>query len=141
MKRIAKGQPLSELVKGSLNYTLERIHTAFRAQFRSEDAWWNWYLVEIFADHVIVMDSQLPPDEFYRVAYQPNGNGYTFAARDAWELVELSYQSKAANEHRAQLRAGGNQIPLIERLHDAQIEISEAETGKPRRIKARGMTA
>ena len=140
-RRIAKGQPLNELVKGSLNYTLERIRTAFRAQFRSEDAWWNWYIVEVFADHIIVMDDQLPPDEFYRVAYQASGSSYTFAARDAWELVELAYQSRSANERRAQLRAGGNQIPLIERLQDAQIELGEAEAGKPRRIKARGMTA
>lgn len=87
-RRINKGQPLNELVKGSLNYTMERLRTAFRAQFRSEDAYWNWYIVEVFADHVIVMDDQLPPDEFYRVSYTAQGASYAFAARDAWEIVD-----------------------------------------------------
>lgn len=137
--RIAKGQPLTELVKGSLNYTLERIRAAFRAQFRSDDAYWNWYLVEVFADHVIVMDDSLPPDEFYRVAYQSSGDSYLFAARDAWELVELAYQSATANERRTLLAT--KQIALIESVSWQPLTLHEAKEGKPRRITARGMTA
>lgn len=70
MKRIPKGRPLTELVKGSVEYTATLLHQAFRSQFRSEDAYWNWYIVETFADHVIVYDSQLPPDEYWQVAYE-----------------------------------------------------------------------
>src|SRR6185295_19772234 len=115
-KKIGKGKALNELVKGSLNYTMERLRHAFRAQFRSEDAYWNWYLCEVFADHVIVMDDQLPPDEFYRVAYTQAGESYLFAARDAWDVVELTYQSKAANERRRELAQQGGQVALVERL-------------------------
>jgi hypothetical protein len=140
-KRINQGQSLQELAKGSLQYTLERIRTAFRAQFRSEDAYWNWYIVEVFADHIIVMDDQLPPDEFWRVAYQGQGDSYVFAARDAWELVELAYQSRTVQERRQQLAARGGQITLLERLDTGRIALLETEAGTPRRISARGMTA
>ncbi len=141
-RRINKGQPLNELVKGSLNYTMERLRTAFRAQFRSEDAYWNWYIVEVFADHVIVMDDQLPPDEFYRVSYTAQGASYAFAARDAWEIVELAYQSRSVQERRSELAGRGGRITLIEsHIAGARIELLEAEAGKPRRIKVRGMTA
>lgn len=141
-RRINKGQPLNELVKGSLNYTMERLRAAFRAQFRSEDAYWNWYIVEVFADHVIVMDDQLPPDEFYRVSYEQTGSAYVFAARDAWEVVELAYQSRSVQERRRELAGRGGRITLIEsHIAGARIELMEAEAGKPRRIKVRGMTA
>lgn len=139
MKKIPKGQPLPELVKGSAEYTATLLHQAFRAQFRSEDAYWNWYIVETFADHVIVYDSQLPPDEFWKVTYTASGASYTFAARDAWALVELAYQSAAANERRAQL--AGQQIPLIESISWQPLQLAEAVAGKPRTISARGMTA
>ena len=92
MKQIPKGRPLTELVKGSAEYTATLLHKAFRSQFRSEDAYWNWYIIETFADHVIVYDSQLPPDEYWKVSYAASGGSYAFAARDAWELVELAYQ-------------------------------------------------
>jgi hypothetical protein len=140
-KKIGKGQPLNELVKGSLTYTMERIRTAFRNQFRNVDRYWNWYLCEIFADYVIVCDDQLPPDEFYKVAYSLESGAYVFAAQDAWEVVELAHQSRTANEHRKELAKQGGQIPLIEALDSTRIELLEAQEGKPRRIKVRGMTA
>ena len=139
MKRIPKGQPLTELVKGSVEYTQTLLHKAFRAQFRSEDSYWNWYIVETFADHVIVYDSQLPPDEHWKVAYETSGMGVVFAARDAWELVELAYQSAAANERRAEL--SGKQVALIESVSWQPLQLQEAVAGKPRKITARGMTA
>lgn len=137
--RIPKGQPLDELVKGSLTYALERVRAAFRSQFRSEDAYWNWYIVETFSDHVIVLDDQLPPDEFWRVDYQASGASYVFAARDAWVLVELAYQSATVNEHRA--ARNGRQIPLVESVSWQPLQLHEAVAGRPRKITARGMTA
>ena len=139
MKRIPKGRPLTELVKGSAEYTATLLHQAFRSQFRSEDAYWNWYIVETFADHVIVYDSQLPPDEYWKVPYAASGGAYTFTARDAWELVELTYQSATANERRRQL--AGQPIPLVESISWQPLQLAEAVAGKPRTITARGMTA
>lgn len=139
MKRIPKGPPLTELVKGSAEYTATLLHQAFRSQFRTEDAYWNWCIVETFADHVIIYDSQLPPDEYWKVAYAAHGTNFVFAARDAWELVELAYQSATANEQRA--AHAGQQIVLVESVSWQPLQLGEAVAGKPRTITARGMTA
>jgi len=148
--KIAKGQPLAELAKGSLEYTSTMIHQAFRSQFRADDMYWNWMICEIFAEYVIVYDSQLPPDEYWRVHYTTAQTSYQFASRDAWELVELAYQSAARDEairvHRApsiaaSFTTSGDGIPLVESLDRTRLELCEAQAGKPRRIRARGMTA
>jgi hypothetical protein len=50
---------------------------------------------EIFTDHVIVMDwreKSLRSDEYWKVTYTRDGENIVFAARDAWEIVELTYQ-------------------------------------------------
>lgn len=144
-RRINKGQPLTELVKGSLDYTSAMIRAAFRAQFRTEDRYWDWYIVETFADHVIVQDHNLPPDEFCKVTYQRSGTGYLFAARDAWQVVELAYQSQTANERRKMLagevgRGRGGAAQFVE-SRALELRLEEKTEGKPRRITARGMTA
>src|SRR2546430_119983 len=104
-KRIPKGKPLTELVKGSMTYTVERLRTTFRTQFRDEDMYWRWYIVDVFADYVVVMDDLLPPDEFYQVPYQAVGETFVFAERDDWQVVELTYRLQAADERR-KMRAG-----------------------------------
>lgn len=138
--KIPKGKPLDELAKGSLSYTMERIRSAFRKQFRgTEESYWYWYIVEIFADHVIVQDDELPPDEFYRVPFSGSDSaGYTFAARDAWEVVELAYQPQTVAER---LSVPQDAAALVETLRSPQVHLAEAEAGKPRRLIARGMTA
>jgi len=94
---IGRGQQLEELIKGSLDYTLHLIREAFYRQFRRADNDW-FYLREVFTDYVIVEHENLPPDEFYQVTYTAEGERFTFAPRDQWELVELSYQPKALTE-------------------------------------------
>lgn len=93
-KRIKAGKPLTEMVKGSLEYTRHVIRMAFHNQFQRFDDDWFW-IEEIFADYVIVKHETQPPDEFYQVPYQRDGEDYTFAARAEWEVVELSYQPKS----------------------------------------------
>src|SRR3972149_3880289 len=103
--RIQKGKPLEELVKGSMDYTMQLIRDAFRKQFPN-DGMMSFYINEIFSDHVIVSDwsspSMLKTDESWKVTYlkadassAPDGSAqrdYVFAARDQWEIVELAYQ-------------------------------------------------
>jgi hypothetical protein len=112
LRRIDRGEVLTEaalgeaLTKGSLNYTLNRIRDAFREQFRMDyDAPYCSYfwIEEVFSDHLIVSDEELPPDEYWLVAFEPDGaagsgyaDGYVFAARSDWELVELAYQPAGA---------------------------------------------
>src|SRR3970282_2424067 len=104
MKKIQKGKPLEELVKGSMDFTIQLIRDAFRAQFPNDGM--NFYMNEIFSDHVIVSDwsspSMLKTDEYWKVTYSkadasssPDGSAqreYLFAARDAGEIGELAYQ-------------------------------------------------
>ena len=99
--KIKKGQPITELVKGSLEYTTSLIQNAFRAQFPSSsmgDAY--WYIADTFADYVIVSEygsaSTLKTDEFWKVTYSKSGDSYVFAPRDQWEVVELAYQPQSA---------------------------------------------
>ena len=98
--KIKKGNPITELVKGSMEYTMHLINHAFRALFPYQDGVLNCYIVEIFADYVIVTEygssTALKTDEYYKVAYSKSGDAYTFAARDQWEVVELAYQPQTA---------------------------------------------
>jgi len=96
MKKIKKGKLITELVKGSLEYTMSLINQAFRAQFPSSDYGLSCYVQEIFDGYVIVNEygtgSKLKTDEYYQVTYSKSGDAYTFAPRDQWEVVELAYQ-------------------------------------------------
>jgi len=98
-KKINRGSPLEELVKGSVDYTMQMIRDAFWKQF--PDASGQYYIAETFADHVIISGFgdgwPLKADEYYKVNYSKSGQGdpaptYTFAAKEAWEVVELAYQ-------------------------------------------------
>ena len=55
-KRIERGRPLEELVKGSVEYTLNLIGNAFRQQFPYSSNGHDYYIVETFADSVIVRE-------------------------------------------------------------------------------------
>lgn len=141
-KKIKKGQPIEELVKGSLDYTMNAIREAFRAQFPYMDNNPSYYIEEMFAGHVIVRsfgeDNALKADEYYMVTYEQHGDSYTFAARDAWEIVELAYQpqTKVTNESKEK---GGKRF---EERMECAAELMEAVEGKPRRVRFKGaMTA
>ena len=68
-EKLERGKPLEELVKGSLNHTLTTIEQAFDVQFRAErdEADWSLYIVEAFADYVIVNHKDLALGQFYKV--------------------------------------------------------------------------
>ena len=124
MKKIGKGKPLTELVKGSLSYTLDQIRRAFNRQFpweiRQDKDFW---LVEIFADYVIVSSDDLQPDEYYQVAYRKDGDEYVFADQSEWEVVELTYQPQSVEEKKTTKNNG-------KRLIESQGQVELVETGQ-----------
>lgn len=131
--KIDKGNPLEELVKGSMEYTMELIQQAFRKQFPRDyerDPW--YYVAETFADYVIVRSDDLRADEYYRVSFTREGETFTFVARENWEVVELTYQPQTS------LTESKN-TKIVEEF--GNLALKEAQTGKPRRIKATGLTA
>lgn len=146
MKKIERGQALTELVKGSLDYTMHLIRQAFYEQFKAglpEEEFYRFDLAEIFAGYVIVADDRLAVDEFYRVAYAVNNGVYVFAGRDSWEVVELAYRLPAAAL--AEGRQRDKRHRLTERI-DGALALTEAEKNDPDpdgpwRIRAVGITA
>ncbi len=147
MKKIDKGKALEELVKGSLDYTMNLIQQAFRAQFPYQEGGVNYSVNEIFADHVIVspwQSSELQTDEYFKVNYSRSEEAYVFTARDAWEIVELTYQPQTMRAHE-QATIGESKKRKGKRFEervDALLKLEEAEEGKGRRIKIEGaMTA
>ena len=96
-KTINRGQAITELVKGSMEYTLHLIRTAFYDQHPRRFDDWFW-VCDSFEGFLIVKHEDQPPDEYYRVSYTVSSGVYTFAARDDWEVVELSYQPVQTTE-------------------------------------------
>jgi len=163
--RIGRGTPIEEKTKGSLEYTLEEIWRAFKAQFQEMspygEMWCPYSVEDTFVDAIIVrerysQETELAPDEFYRVTYTHDGTAYTFAAYDQWEVVELTYQPQSTPSASAGMvegkqgdkekgRKGGKRF--VEVLDAAQMELVEtadaqdAKPDGPWRIKAIGNTA
>jgi len=142
-KKIGKGKALEELVKGSMDYTMSLIREAFRAQFPYEENRSSYYVNEIFSDHVIVSsweNSELKTDEYFKVTYSQNGDVYTFAARDAWEIVELTYQPQTtiSNQQAVVSESKKRKGARFEERVQASLKLEEAVDGKPRRIKIEG---
>lgn len=154
-KKIGKGKLLTELVKGSLDYTMDLIRQAFYKQFPyGEDH--DYSINEVFSDHVIVSDwrsNELKTDEYWHVPYSKSGEDYVFVARDAWEVVELTYQpqsplsdSQTSPQLGESARIGGKKkgkkfeetiVNAIQLMESADAEKPEG----PWRIKATGITA
>jgi hypothetical protein len=134
-KKIGKGKVIEELVKGSLDYTVQSIRDAFWKQF--SDASGSFYIAEMFADYVIVSGWgekwTLKADEYYRVPYTRDGESITFAARDAWEIVELTYQPQTVITE-SKKKSGTR---FEEAIQPGQIELLEAkdEAKGTRRIR------
>ncbi len=136
MRKLKRGKRLEELVKGSYDYTIQMIRDAFTAQFATERGadLPYFYINEIFADFVIVYHSELAPDEYYYVPYVRTDDGYEFAPRDDWEVVELAYTPQPG------VREESQEGRFVERI-DGDVELLEASGDGPRRIKAIGITA
>lgn len=139
-RRVGRGKRLVELVKGSREYTLDAIRRAFRKQFPTEDGLYYPWLVETFADHVVVNSEDLEPDEYYYIPYQKEDGGYVFVERGKWEVVELTYQARSVEESRGAGEKGRRRF--VERVEGGGMELLEAsEDGGPRRMRAVGITA
>lgn len=137
MKKIQKGKPLEELVKGSLEYTKDEISNAFRLQFPYMDLGPNFWIADTFADFIVVSsyssNSGLKSDEYFKVTYTKSGDSYTFAQRDQWEVVELAYQLQSKITE-SQKKKGTR---FEERVLPAQVQLLEAKdaTKGTRRIR------
>jgi hypothetical protein len=150
-RKIGKGKPLTELVKGSLSYTVRKIEDDFEAAFITPGGDWYPWVVEVFEDYVIVKDRGLAMDEYYRVSYQKQGDEYVFAPRSEWEVVELTYRPQTLSEGRrgTQRPKSGSENArtrnLSKRFEECvgqQLELLESEgEDKPRRVRAVGITA
>jgi hypothetical protein len=145
-KKLKKGNLITELVKGSLEYTRDWIVQQFRRQFPYSETGPNYYIVDSFADHVVVESYHSPelmPSEFFQVPFTKSGDTYTFAPREQWEIVELTYQPQTrasevvAAESRKEERGKKKGTKFNERVN-AQVVLEEREEGKPRRIKIEG---
>ncbi len=128
-KKISKGKAIEELVKGSLDYTMRMIRTAFETQFPWKEGVNNYYVDEVFADYVIVKtySSELKTDEYFMVTYSRTGEAITFAGRDAWEIVELTYQpqttiteSKKKSGRRIEEAIAPGKVALLEAKDEAK---------------------
>jgi len=141
-RKIEQGRALDE-VKGSLNYQMAQIRRDFRGQFPSSDEWYPW-IVEIFADYVIVESSELMADEFFMVMYRregsQNGERYAFAAREDWEIVELAYVPQRAVLPVSEAKKGTRRRFLEE---SGTIALAEAQANAegPWTVKGVGITA
>jgi len=137
-KKIKKGKPLQELVKGSLDFTIRAIQDAFRLQFPYIENGVNYYIEESFADFVIIKSyndgSPLGVDEFYKADYTKEGDGYVFATPKEWVLVELGYQAQTASITESKKKQGRS---IEERIGGNQVELLEAKDEKKntRRIR------
>lgn len=146
--QIERGEPLTEMVKGSMDYTLHTIRRQFYQAFRRLGDDWFW-IVETFADHLIVEhESELQEGEFYRVAYTQEGETYRFAPRDQWQVVELAYQPRTTAMTEAAGSGKGKrtgQTTFKETITGSlQLVESEGETPNPDgpwRIQGLGITA
>jgi hypothetical protein len=136
-KKLQKGNPIVEMVKGSLEYTMSLIRKAFRAQFPDPYDGPYMDIVDSFVDYLIIGEygsrSTLKNDEYWKVTYTRDGETFTFAPRDQWEVVELAYQpqSKVVESKK---RKGQR----IEERINAGVVLLEKEEGKARRIKIDG---
>jgi hypothetical protein len=135
--KIKKGNPITELVKGSIEYTRSLIQNAFRKQFPSSYESLYIDIVDTFSDYVIVSEygasSTLKNDEYWKVTYTRDGETFTFAPRDQWEVVELAYQPQTKMAE-SKKRKG---MKFEERV-TAQVVLMESEEGSPRRIRIDG---
>jgi hypothetical protein len=99
VKIVEVHRPLAEMTKGSFEYAADEVWRAFRDEFGAPESpgMAEYYPVETFPEALIVSEwsSDEGPDEFYRVPFTKDADGkIVFAAQDAWEPVELTYQPR-----------------------------------------------
>ncbi len=103
-KKISKGKPLQELVKGSYDYTLHLLRRAFYRTFPDTGEEYFW-VQEAFAEYLIAGSNKLPSDEYYQVFFKREGETISFTPYDEWVVVELTYQPKVREQNDSQAHA------------------------------------
>ena len=138
-RKIGQGKNITELVKGSLEYTMHLIRAAFYDQHRRCYDNWFW-VVDTFDNYLIVAhETELAPDEYYRVNYTVSDGVFTFAPREDWEVVELTYQPAGMTEENRQKKSTSS-LELEETIRGAaKIEAGDKDKG-PWAITAHGIT-
>lgn len=139
-RKVERGKPLSEMVKGSVQYWVQQVRQAFYRQFGRE----KFYIEENFADHVIVQEwnsTTLKADEYYLVAMTiGEDDSISFAPQEEWEIVELAYQPQSTVAAVSEGRPKGS-TRINEQL-DTGVRLLEAKEGETvRKIRAIGITA
>lgn len=97
-RTIDRGDPITELVRGSMEYTIRQIKKAFYRFVRpwELDNGSELWVVDTFEGYIVVEDAvNLPDGLFYRVEYSRDGEGYAFDPPEDWEIVELAYNPLA----------------------------------------------
>lgn len=130
-----RGQPLEEVTKGSLEYTVRQIRQAFYRQHPDTEREYYW-VEEIFADHIIVNSEALKSDEYYFVTYSRANGEYVFAERSEWQVVELTYQPQSLQE-----RLREHQGRRMVEVNINGVQMAEAQSGQPRVILGEGAFA
>jgi hypothetical protein len=155
-KQILVARPLAEMTKGSFEYAADEVGRAFRDEFGAPESpgMAEYFPVETFSDALIVKEwsSDEGPDEFYRVPFTKDADGkVVFAAREAWEPVELVYQPRTENQEQPPMAEGGQggatpggeTPPLQRRRLDERVaplaELAGAGNGATRRIRIAGL--
>lgn len=162
MTVVEVGRPLAEMTKGSFEYAADEVWRAFRDGFGAPESpgMAEYYPVETFPEALIVSEwsSDEGPDEFYRVPFMKDADGtIVFAAREAWEPVELTYQPRTEGQEQPPMMEnnqghggtqgggtqGGGTPPLQRRRLDERVaplaELAGAGNGATRRIQIRGL--
>lgn len=127
-----RGEPITELVRGSLEYTLTTIRRAFDNQFDGGyvDGSWLW-VEDTFEDYVIVSSSGLAPSVFYQVAYlRGEDDDFAFADVSEWKIVQLAYEM--ADSDRPAERGGVEESEEAEESEKSDEPVEpEAEDPEP----------
>jgi hypothetical protein len=142
MRKVQKGTPIQETVKGSSEYFIYEVARAFRVQFGYSA--YSYTICDTFADHIILRDYEMPQDEFWLVTYSQDGDAYTFAAQAEWERVQLAY-TPAKNPAPPEVAAS---MGLSDRAQRTFVEstgpitlVESTSSDGIRRVRGIGMTA
>ena len=134
VQKVGRGEPVQESA-GSITQYTRRVSRDFRRQFgasMSESDWYG-YVVDVYQDHVIVYDYDLPDGQYWLATYElGDDEHYVFQGRDDWSTVELTYQ----------LAGELTESKKLAEVLTAAVVLEEATgAGKPRYISGIGVTA
>ena len=134
MNKLNKGNPIKLAeAAGSIDSYLTKMRHCFMEQFPNEEMSMQYhYITESFDSYVIVYDSELGLDQYYKVNYTESNGEFTFDDKDKWEVVELTY--KPAN-----VKTTKTQESTVKTSHYEIVESKDKKQSP--RIKVHALTA